>query len=70
MVLIFSKEEKDKMVVHYLDEQLNKGCSRGEAVRLTQMKFNIVHPQTVYNTEKRVKAKELEHDKREAKHQD
>lgn len=68
MSLVLTKKEKDEMVINYLDEQLAKGLSRTEAICATQRKFNILHPQTVYNTEKRVKEKKEHYDTGKTKH--
>lgn len=53
--MILSKEEKDEAVVSYLDGLLAQGKRRGEAIAATCQKFSILHPQTVYNTEVRVR---------------
>lgn len=68
MKLSLTKGEKDYLVVDFLDSQIARGKKRLEAVRATMKKFGILHPQTVYNTERRVRAKEWEvrHGKREA----
>lgn len=58
MVLNLTKGEKDKLVVEYLDSQLAKGKRRNEAILATCKKFNILHPQTIYRTEQRVRQKE------------
>lgn len=63
-----TKREKDEMVVDYLDEQIAQGKRRSQAINAVMKKFNILHPQTVYNTENRVRKIQWEarHGKREA----
>lgn len=68
MNVILSKKDKDEMVIDYLDGLIAAGKRRSEAIIATCKKFNIVHPQTVYNTEARIRKRqwEVRHGKREA----
>lgn len=52
-----SKREKDEQVYACLNDLLKRGRRRSEAISEVQEMFSIVHPQTVYNIEKRVKAR-------------
>lgn len=63
-----TKTQKDEIVIDYLDEQIAKGMKRQQAIDATCKKFGILHPQTVYNTEVRVRKKnwEARHGKRKA----
>lgn len=68
MEVLPTKEQKDEIVISYLDNLLAQGKRRSEAIMATCKKFGILHPQTVYNTEVRVRKRqwEAEHGKREA----
>lgn len=55
-----TKDEKDGRIVDYLDELTAKGLGRRKAINEVCEKFCILHPQTVYNTERRVRAREWE----------
>lgn len=63
---MMSKKQKDERIVEYLNLQIAKGKKRSEAIAATCQKFSILHPQTVYNTEARVRKRTQEgsrHDK-------
>lgn len=63
-----TKQQQDEIVIDFFDEQIAKGLKRRQAINATCKKFNILHPQTLYNTEARVRKREWEarHGKREA----
>ena len=52
-----TKEKKDELVFDFLQKRLKAGRRRTDAISDTQRKFSILHPQTVYNIEKRIKQK-------------
>ena len=54
-ILNFTREKKDELVFDFLQKRLEAGRRRTDAISDTQRKFSILHPQTVYNIEKRVK---------------
>ena len=54
-ILNFTREKKDELVCDFLQKRLEAGRRRTDAISDTQRKFSILHPQTVYNIEKRVK---------------
>lgn len=63
---MMSKKQKDEQVIEYLDRQIAKGKTRSEAIAATCQRFSILHPQTIYNTEARVRKRiweERHHDK-------
>lgn len=68
MEIKITKQQQDEIVIDYLDQQIAKGLKRREAIETTCKKFSILHPQTVYNTEARVRKRQWEarHGKREA----
>lgn len=51
-----TRKEKQEKAYDYLCKLLDKGMRRTEAISEVQKKFMILHPQTVYNYEKREKA--------------
>lgn len=63
-----TKFQQDAIVVDFFDGMIAKGYKRREAINATCKKFNILQPQTFYNTEARVRKREWEakHGKREA----
>ena len=54
-ILNFTREKKDELLFDFLQKRLEAGRRRTDAISDTQRKFSILHPQTVYNIEKRVK---------------
>lgn len=63
-----TKPMKDDIIIDFFDGRLATGMGRTDAILATCKEFKIKHPQTVYNTEKRVRVKkwEVRHGKREA----
>lgn len=60
MIVNLTKKEKDELVIDYLDEQIAQGKRRSQAINEVMKKFNILHPQTIYNTEARVRKAQWE----------
>lgn len=55
--MLMTRREKEEKVYDYLCKLINDGERRGQAIEKVQKKFAILHPQTVYNIEKRVQAR-------------